>query len=372
MATKKTIAVAIPTIDYSFTEGKILSLCDWLVNAAYNPLLLLYDEGSEKIAKEQNRAYLRPAFSRVPINTIAEAQAAQPLLAEPLFPDSKTPSPTWGDLILFDDFLGGAQAWNIAGADALRPDALITPMPRADACTEEDAQMALALWRFRTQNHIPTLGLEVSPLATGLRLSQYPVDFLLTKSVPGDLDTSPIAPVTFRLPVAHRYVLRPGRDSLMDLFLANETQLRANLGPPNARYLHLPFHLGFKSDIICQLERMAPYVKELVDADFYLLISSTSGNIRRGLTELDIVRQGVSRWFSAWPEERRRIMVDPPVYFCAFLAEAVLCPFSSSLTELLSLYGHDVVGLGQEARLADLTCSVTICQALDWLLKKGE
>lgn len=368
---KKTIAVAIPTIDRMFTESKILAIGDWLALAGYDPLFLLYDDEGERVAKEQNRAYLRPAFTRLSIDSTKEAQACQPLLTAPLFPDSKTPSPTWGDLILFDDYLGGAQGWNIAGADTLRPDALIVPIPRSEACTEEDAQMALALWRFRVANHIPTIGLEVGPLSADLQLAQYPVDFLLTKSSPETLDTGHIAPLVFRLPVGHRYVLRPGRDSLMDAFLANEKNLRENLGPSNARYLHLPFHLGFKSDIICQLERIKPYVPALLEADFHLLVSGTSGNVRRGLTEIDIINQGVSRWFAAWPEDRRRIMVDPPIYFCAMLAEAVLTPYSSSLTEMLSLYGHDMVRLGEEEKLDNLTCSVTIVQALDHLLKEA-
>lgn len=368
----RTIAVAVPTIDRLFTEGKILAVGDWLALAGYDPLFILADEDSEKIAREQNRAYLRPALSRLSFNNIAEAQVCQPLLSAPLFPDSAVPSPTWGDLILFDDYLGGAQAWKLTGADALRPDALITPLPRSEACTEEDAQLALALWRFRTQNKIPTIGLEVAPLSHDLQLTQYPVDFLLTKSAPDTIETTHVAPTVFRLPVGHRYVLRPGRDSLMDTFLANEASLRANLGPPNARYLHLPFHLGFKADIIYQLERMKPYIPALLEADFYLLVSGTTSNVRRGLTEIDIIKEGVSRWYAAWPEERRRIMVDPPIYFCALLAEAVLTPYSSSLQELLTLYGHDTVKLGEEAKLDNLNCSVTIVQALDHLLKEKD
>ena len=36
----KTIAVAIPTIDRLFTEGKILAVGDWLALAGYDPLFI--------------------------------------------------------------------------------------------------------------------------------------------------------------------------------------------------------------------------------------------------------------------------------------------------------------------------------------------
>lgn len=372
-----TIAIVAHYVDRLYTGPKYLWLARWLKAAGYDPLFLAWDEGALTALKEF--PLLRITCEKQPVDVLTAGQEFVKLLSRPLVEHAPIPSPTLGELLGMDDFLGSAQAWRLGGADALRPHAVVCTIPGIETQTPEDATLALALYRFCKDNHIPRIGIEISPLINDQKLVQWPVDVLLTKADPrnGDGALQPhiaaIATHAFPLPVAHRYCLRIGHVDEIEDFLKAEQELRSKLGPPGSRFLLLPFHLGFKDNVVRLLEGMISHVPALIEAGFRLLIACDPNGWRRTVSEKDMIRIGLQRWLAHWPDHWA-IIEGCPNTFLALASDAVLAPCHSVLSEWCEQLGQTVIYAGQEERLADLACHVSVAEAVAWMLndKKDE
>ncbi len=399
-----TILVFFPTVDRQMTENKCYVVGKWLAEAGHKPVFLTWDPDSDAVLTEIGQfPHLRLVPRKLDCVPHIEAKKAWALLNRPIipaetekrrngetetsapFPDSPIPRfpdsfpvqpPTYGDLLAFDDFLGCVQAWDFAGTEIIgKPDVIVTSIPGLESASPEDASLSLALDRFAKANHVPIIGLEVQSLRTMQHLAQRPVDFLLTQGDPRGYPAhvKTLAPVAFPLPVAHRYCFRPGKDLALEQFLNVEFAMRHQLPvPAGERILFLQFHLGWKSDIVAQLQRVNGYAPALRDANFGLLIATNPSTVRRSMTESDIVRFGIApRWLEPWAG-RWRVVDGGLVYLFALLAEAVLTPFDGALASLLAGWGMPLIRPGEEEQLDDLACGVSLAQAVAWILQQKQ
>jgi hypothetical protein len=365
------VALMVPQVDAYYTEGKIFFFAKHLKEEGFSPLIVIWDDNSEQGAKGSECPYLKLRMSPVSVDVTQEAKKALAILSNPVVPpNGPVPPPTWGDLIVLDDYLGGAVARDISGAEGLNPSAIVTTIPGAENSTQEDSIFSLSIWRFARANNIPLVTLNASSLRNDLRMIRYPADMALTKGDPRSIPHyEKLAKQVFSLPTAHWYCLRPGKDPVLESFLLQEKQLRAQAGPPNARFLHVPFSIGFKSYLYRQLDAAKPYFKELLDHNFYLLFTCSSGVYRRGLTEKDVIMKGAYRFLGDWPLSRVVVVENAPVFMCSLISEAVLAPFHSAYTEMLGLWGHPLIFPGEEHKIGNLSCSVSVGQAVRFLLE---
>lgn len=363
---KKTIAVACPYVDHKLTAGKIRWLATWLQQAGYDPLLLGWDDELPAVAGPGQLPLLKLSVTHATVDPIAASQEFVALLTQRITDDPD--SPTWGQMLGFDDFLGMAHGYVLNGADSLRPDAVVTTIPGSESQTPEDSIVALALWRFCTQNKIPRIGVECSSLVNDLRLLQWPVDVLLTKDDPRtEPRTAEIAPQCFQMPVTHRYALSLSSDPLIDEFLKEEHQLRQRFGPPGTRFLFMPFHLAFKERFVRMLDATAPHAAALKAAGYSLLIAIDPNSFRRNLTEHDIVNVGLRRWLEPWAGHI--VIVGGCLgTWLALLSDAVLACVETGLTEQCERWRQPVIRHGEEHRLADLACGISVAEAVAWTL----
>jgi hypothetical protein len=363
----KTIAIVAPLVDRASTLDKFHWLGTFLQRDGFDPVFVCHDKDTAELFRSHTLPYLNVTLEKQTVDVLGAMAAFVKQVDRPFLAGG----PTWGEVMGYDDFLGCCQAYKISGAESLKPDCVVTCIPGAESQTPEDALLSLATWRFCADNHIPRIGLEMSSLANDCRLIQWPADLLLTKRDPrGNPRISWIAPQAYRQTRSLRYVLSIEQSPLMEDFLKQEHTLRAKLGPPGTRFLFLPFHLSFKANCCRILDAIAPYAKELLEANFKLVVSVQADSWRRNLHEREMVTIGMRRWLDVMPGWA--VTEGAPALFLALLADAVLAPYESPLTEQCEKWDTDLIRFGNLPELGNLACGISLSQAVGWATQEAE
>jgi hypothetical protein len=352
-------------------QDKLPLLATPLTKAGYDVLYLCWHEACGPLYHKAAIPSLSLTFTKQPFDVLPVVPAFVKYLSRPVLHDPDTPAPTWGELLGYDDFIGCAQSHKIGGAAALRPDLVIAPVAGAESSTPEDAMLDLAVYRFCTQNHIPRIALECNSLTNDLRLTQWPADILLTKDDPRDRDYSWIAPQTYRMDTPTRYALSLGQEKIFDDFFAAEPMLRDTFGGPGTHYVHLAFHIGYKANFASMVQAIQPYIPVLKEAGFKLLISFTPDHYRKNINEQQMIGIGLRRWLNDWGDSC--IIIGGFAHaVLAILADAVLAPNESVVTEFARRWGIPVIRPGEEQKLEDLAVGVSLPEIVSWVLKPAE
>lgn len=373
----QTVAIEAHFVTRMLTADKILQLGKWLKAADYDPVYVCWDEHSGPVYQKAVMPALTLTIEKESVDVIGAAQKLVAELNTPIFHNLTkgihVPSPTWGELIGYDDFLGTAQGYKIGGAASLKPDLVVTPVPGAESNTPEDSIFSLAMWRFCQQNHIPRLGIEGLAIQNDARLNKWPVDLLLTKNDPRNIPhVDEWAPQALRQNASLRYVMSIAQSPMLDQFVSiAEPEMRKQFGSPGVRFLYLPFHISFKAQVIAMLEALTPYLPMLHEANFKLLLSCDSAGWRRNLNERDMVRIGLQRWLDQWPG-RWLLIEGVPYVMLALMADALLAPYESGLTEEAQRWGIPIIRPGQEQQVTNLACGISLTEAVAWLLNPQE
>lgn len=375
----KTIAVFTSHADHINTGGKNVWLGKWLKAAGYQVLMVCWDEANADAFKQHKLPYLMAQIDTTSTDLHPQAQALEQLLTLPAIEGTRVKAPSLGSLLAWDDFLGCAKQWKTDGLDALTIDAYVTTLAAQEMPIAEDVELGLALWRYMRAHTVPQLAIECSPIHNDLRLTQWPVDMLLTKNDPRDETgmTAPrytaIAKEVYRMPRSHRYVLSLSHEPALEQFYQDhEASLRKQLR--GSRYLFLPFHLSYKERCIEMLEHLKRHpflIRELLAADFSLVISCDSRQTRRTLTEQDMIVGGLTPWLEPWQSngQPRFFVIDgPPQLWLMDMAQAILAPCETIGTEWARRWEIPVITPGQEDHLTDLSLGTSVVEALQWML----
>ena len=416
MNEKKTIGVFTSHADYINTGGKNAWLGRWLQQAGYEVMMLCWDEPNATNFTTHKLPYMRLMVEQKPGDLFAAAMELEALLDIPLVTGTQTTPPTLGRLMAFDDFLGCGKRWSLNGADAVRFDCLVSTMLPSELTVAEDAVLGLQLWRYTTNNHIPHIGIECSSLDNDTRLSQWPVDMLLTKkdprvahSLPPALIVDPskldiaefepmapgrviqlrepepssltwpthptyaaLAPEVYQMDRACRYALSLHTEpALEELYANHKTMLKEQFAAYGERYLYLPFHLSYKERTLTLLHNLAPYREVLMDAGFALVLSCDSRQHRRLLTEQDMVNTGMLPWLNPWRRGERKcfaVVEGMPMLWLMDMASAVLAPCESLATEWARHWDIPIIKAGNEEQIGDLSLGVSVVEAVRWML----
>lgn len=369
----QTVAIEAHFVTRMLTADKIIQLGKWLKAADYDPVYVCWDEHSGPLYQKAGLPALTLTIEKESVDVIGAAQKLVAELNTPIIQHPTVPPPTWGELLGYDDFLGTAQGYKIGGAASLKPDLVLTPIPGAESNTPEDSVIALAMWRFCQQNHIPRLGLEGLAIDNDARLNKWPVDLLLTKSDPRAIShVEEIAPQSLRMNASLRYIMSIAQSPMLDQFVTlAEPEMRKQFGAAGVRFLYLPFHISFKAHVITMLEALIPYLPLLHEANFKLLLSCDSSGWRRNLSEREMVRIGLQRWLNQWPN-RWLLVEGVPYVMLALMSDALLAPYESGLTEEVQRWGIPIIRPGQEQQVTNLACGISLTEAVAWLLNPQE
>jgi hypothetical protein len=357
-------------VDHLVVGSKFTIVASWLQAAGYEPLFVATHPDVVAPIKQAGYPVILLELQSKDMDLIPAAKDFVAHMQTPITgPRNAVIAPTLGELIGYDDFLGGAHAYRIAGADAFRADAIISPIRGAESQTPPDSALALQMWRYCRANRIPHIGIEISPLEhQPIRLEQWPVDVLLTHNDPRTYSHLP-APLAFRMPVSHRHVFSLSTDATMAQFVQEqEPRLRAHLGGPNSRYLFFPFHLAFKSRWIAMLQALNTRAEKLQAQHVRLVIPVDRSNHRRNYTEHDMIVTGCAQWLKPW--EGHLALIEQAGHIpLGLLSEAVCACFESAMLPLCEAAGQPVIRPGQEDTLDDLSYSITIPQAVAYALE---
>lgn len=370
------VAIFLPTVDLDITEYKLLCLYPMLHKAGFDPVIVVWNEEADKEVTKKGLPHLFLRVQELPkFDKIKEAQGFRGLLKGEMVSDHRD-SPSWGDLLAFDDFLGAAHGYEILGLGALNPAAVITTYPGMETSTDEDEHVRMAFWRTCKAVGVPILALECQRVDAVHKISRQKADFLLTKRSYDKKLLDDLATVHFRMPPAHRYYLSIMRDPILEQFLEKEVEIRAGLKWSVGTYfLFAPFHLYYVDEFVQMLKRLGKISAQLKEANVKLVMHCGTAH-RRGLKEADMIKEGLERWWSPFGD--LCLMEGGGVSQWMMVAEAMLLPYlNSTLEEMAERWHIPVVRPGEEHKLVDMELTVSPIEALGWLLlaekqKKGD
>ena len=371
-STRKPMAALVATNTVcGMTHNKWLALAPMLKEAGYDVVVLVWSEETANVAATRQVPVLRASLVNASFNKLAEAKRLHELLNRPIVTQpAHLKAPTWGDLLAFDDFIGAAQWWQIAGLDVFHPDILIVPFPGAELSSTEDEQVMMAINRYARLAKIPLLALETQKLDCVLHISRPQVDCLLTKYAYPQALLAPLARASFALPPAWRYLCNGGLDTELEEFLQREAGLRQQLHwEPGRSYLFLPFHVYYMEECARVLAALGKHTEVLEQRQIEVLIGCGVAH-RRNLMEKDLIIEGLKRWLVGIP--KWSVVEGGHTLHWALLAEFTVLPYASSgIEDAAARWGLTLV-----RRIPDLLEAVRQYQptvsplsAIAWLLE---
>lgn len=358
------VAFICPLASFVATEGKILSLAAFLTRDGFPTTVICWDEEIERGCKALALPYVRLSLVKKEIDRVKAAEGFFRLLGDRgIVPGGN--APTWGELLAFDDFYGLVTAVDIRGVESIAPSVAVLPLPGGESSTEEDEHMRVVLARWVAANKIPVLGIEVERLDHCYEIIRFPVDMaLLKRPYPREY-----APLSFPLPPLYRHFCGHGRDPHIEQVALQEVDLRKALGwVPGRYYLVMLFHLYYIQETIQLLQELSPLWKEIGEAGVELVLCCGNTH-RRGLTEKEMLIQGLAPWLAGIPHH---IVENGNLLSLSLLSEGVLFSHRSSIEDVLQGWGVRTYHRGELAGLKDLVLSVRPQEALCYLLQPAE
>lgn len=360
------VGLYCPETTCGHTQGKFLHHAKALQNRGLDTTVLCWTDRVEEGCRVMSLPSYRVRVSQVMVDRVKEAQKAHALLNRRI--DTHDASPTWGDLLAYDDIVGMATAFKLDGMGAFQPDVLVGPVNGMEEATLDDEQMRLALWRWARLNNIPQVGIEVQTLDIPNKICTYPVDLLLTMK---ERKGSHLAPVVFPLPPAYRYVNSFRAETNIDSFLLKEEEQRKQIQwEPGKYYLLFPFHIYYIDRCIKMLQALAPLAPQFKEAGVQLLFTCGETTYRRGLYEKDIISQGLATWTR--PFGQYQVLAGGNLLEWVWIAEGVLLPFPHSMGDAFRGMGIRVWETHQVNQLKDLALYVRPQEAVAYLLSQQQ
>ena len=358
------VAVVVTHTALEQSQGKWLGLAPYLKHYGFRPTILTWNKKVLPALQDQNIPFIYVTLERKDFNRVIEAEKLRALLDRPI--TNMDNAPTWGDLLVMDDWLGMAEWYDIAGMEPIRPDVVVVDYGGPEASTPEDEQMRLALWRFAASNKIPVLALESQTLDQRLKISRWPADLLMVKYE----ETSDDLPQV-RLSPASRHFVNFPHDPVIESFLLNEKSLRTQLGmQEETRLLLVPFHLYYTWECFQVLAKLGEQAEELRNKHVMVLVSCGPA-FRRNLKEKDIILEGGKRWVEKIPS--LQVVEGGSTLHWLLLSDACFIPYpSSNLKEACIRWSIPWFGLEDTKRWSNVPTTTTPAQALAFLTERDK
>lgn len=292
---------------YAITQGKFCFIAWQLQQVGHAVSVLTWiPEVVQRCQEREIPCMVPTVVQHTGLDVIAESKKLYAVLDRPIAKAEWTP--TFGQLLAFDDFIGGAQSWRIQGVESWQPEVLVQPNHGSESGHPQDEQVELTLWRWSQRNHIPTIGVEVECAAGPYELTDYPPTRFLRQA---------------QLPPAHRHYCRPAQDPQLEEFLSQEQSLRKKFNlPEGTSAIIVPFSIYHMHEFIKTMQALGEWKKQMRwDGEVLIPVGPDH---RRGWTEKDLVVQGCRRWWAAL--EKVHVIEGVPLLTLALLADGVLLP----------------------------------------------
>lgn len=333
---KPRVLFALGDADVGYTEQRIWQLAQRLHRQPDFELVALTHLAELASAAKQHQ--LTPEL--VPIEPVGvtvqdRLQATDGMIRETAMlhiPGSQLP--LW-KVLAMDDFLSSLQLFGARPKVPLNGDALIVPLIGIDNNTKGACGLyAWAVSEARRQ-HVPVIGLEVSPLGNKNTLSQLPADFYAVKSRWSRqflIDEGIAGADQVRLlRWEESALLWPGKDEFTEAYLEMEPKARTMLGVGADRLvIVIPHHVAFLWEVRQVLDGLSR-----LDFPFTVVIRVDAHTVRRHYREREIVHESYVHELARLPN----VVIDDRVGIGLLvqLADLVITPFAGTATEQAAL-----------------------------------
>ena len=331
------VLFAIGDADWKYTRGKIRHLVErvatqrqWQVSVASHS-----EEICQAFTAEHIRTVHLPGQRRPlsPEQTVTMTDLMIRLTQDVMLPHSRLP--LW-KIMAMDDYLGSLDVFTHPSLP-LRPDVMVYPLMGVDNNTAEASHFYTAALLEAHKNHVPILGLEVSPLGNRQTLGASLADYYGVKSefsrsfvLAQELATGE---QTFMLSAEEHYLLTSREDHYLSDFFEQEGIVRARLGIPEDHVvIFIPHSVAFVFEI-------RQILASLRDVGFpcSVVLRVDPNLARQGLKERDIALKAYRDELNDLPHV---IIEDEGGWLWSLLlADVVVAPAWSVYTEIASSYG---------------------------------
>lgn len=342
------IGLVVAGQTHGSTNGKFGIIAHLLRQAGHDVVTLAWDAAAIAHLQERREPLLIPRLTNYDHHMVEESKRLHALLTKQIV--EVEGAPTWGSLLAFDDFIGGAQAWNIEGLGSWTPDILVGATHGAESSTPEDEVMLLNLWRWATISNIPQIALEVQ--ADGpLEISNYPVQYRLNRD---------------RMPPVHRHYCLPWADPFMETALVQEQEIKRALEAPG-EIIVVPFHLYYLQECMDALKELGEWKKQ--EQWEGMVVVPVGRNFRRKYGEQDIVIEGCKRW---WRDlEQIQVVANFDAQQIMAVSDGVFAKYDvAAVSELHRRYGVPLWRCKQEIQMPKWVSVVDVVRQVEKEVQK--